>query len=380
MATIAVNTRLLLPGKLDGMGWYAYETLKRITQAHPEHNFMFVFDRKYSDEFIFSDNVKAILVPPQARHPLLWHIWFEYSLAYAISKSKADLFFSPEGLLCTRTNIPQVGVVHDLNFEHFPEYLPANVAAYYKKWFKRSVQKAARLATVSQFSKDDLIKTYKVPVAKVDVVYNGVSDHFKPLNADEIKKNREVFSQGKPYFLFVGSLHPRKNILNMLLAFDRFKKETESDFKFLIVGKKQWWNAEMEQTFNALKHQSDIVFTGRQPDESLARITASAFAKMYVSYFEGFGIPVIEAMKCNVPVITSNITSLPEVSGDAALLVTPTDVTQITNAMKQLASNDSMRNSLIEKGKIQQAKFSWDKTAELTWQTIQTVLSERKIK
>jgi glycosyltransferase involved in cell wall biosynthesis len=376
MATIAVNTRLLIPGKLDGMGWYAFETLTRMTVAHPEHNFVFVFDRKYSNEFIFSDNVKALTVPPQARHPLLWHIWFEYSLAYAIKTSKADMLFSPEGLLCTRTNVPQVGVVHDLNFEHFPEYLPGNVASYYKKWFKRAVEKSARLATVSQFSKDDLIKTYSVDPSKIDIVYNGVSEHFKPLNQHQIKATREEFSNGKPFFLFVGSLHPRKNILNMLLAFDEFKMQTGSDFNFLIVGKEQWWNHEMKVAFNNLKHQADIIFAGRQPDENLAKITASAFAMMYVSHFEGFGIPVIEAMKCHVPVITSNITSLPEVAGDAALLVNPKDVIEISRAMQQLVNNDQLRNSLIQKGEEQQQKFSWDKTAELTWHTIEKVLQD----
>ncbi len=374
MATIAVNTRLLLPDKLDGIGWYALETLKRITTAHPEHRFVFVFDRKYNKEFIFSDNVEAIVVAPPARHPLLWYIWFEYSLAYAVNKSKADVLFSPEGLLCTRTNVPQVGVVHDLNFEHFPQYLPSNVAAYYRKWFRLYVQKAERLATVSTYSKNDLIKTYGLNENKIDVVYNGVGDHFKPIGAEETVQVRKLFAQGKPYFLFVGSLHPRKNISNMLLAFDQFKTVDQNDFKFLIVGKQQWWNSEMEQVFNSLVYKSDVVFTGRLDNVALAKVNAAAFAMMYVSHFEGFGIPVIEAMKCRVPVITSNTTSLPEVAGDAALLVTPTDVQGINKAMQLLVNDNALRNALIQKGEFQQQKFSWEKTAELTWKAIEKVL------
>ena len=308
MSAIAVNTRLLLPNKLDGIGWFTCETLKRITQSHPEHDFVFLFDRKYSDEFIFSENVTPLVIPPQARHPLLWYLWFEYSVAYALRKCKADIFLSPEGLLCSRTTIPQIGVVHDLNFEHYPEYLPANVAAYYKKWFRKSVNIATRLGTVSQFSKNDLIETYKTNADKIDVVYNGSNQLYKPVSDSVKTEIKNKYTNGKPYFIFVGSLHPRKNVVNMLLAFDKFKTESNNELKFVIVGHKQWWNEEIKNTFENLKFKSEIIFTGRQPADELARLTASALASVYVSLFEGFGIPIIEAMNCDVPVITSNVT------------------------------------------------------------------------
>lgn len=380
MSVIAVNTRLLLPGKLDGMGWFAYETLRRITQAHPEHKFVFLFDRRHSREFIFSDNVKPSVIPPQARHPLLWYIWFEYSVAYALKKCKADIFLSPEGLLCSRTAIPQIGVVHDLNFEHYPQHLPENVAAYYKKWFRKSVQIAARLATVSFFSKSDLIETYKTDEKIIDVVCNGSHELYKPVNDAFKTEIKNKYTGGKPYFIFVGSLHPRKNVVNMLLAFDKFKKENKSDIQFLIVGNKQWWNNDIKQAFENLDCKDEIIFAGRQPADELAKLTASAHAMIYVSLFEGFGIPIIEAMNCDVPVLSSNVTSMPEVAGDAAVLVNPDDDDEIAWGMKRIAFDYALRSSLIDMGRIQKQKFTWDKSAQLLWQTIETVLNERKIK
>ncbi len=374
MSVIAVNTRLLLPGKLDGLGWFTNETIKRITKSHPEHQFVFFFDRKFSDEFIFSDNVIPYVIPPQARHPLLWYLWFEHSVSYALKKCKADVFVSPEGLLCTRTKIPQVSVIHDLNFEHYPQFLPANVAAYYKKWMRRSAQIAKHLGTVSEFSKHDLMKTYDLPDSKIDVVYNGANEMYKPVG-DKIKEEvKSEFTNACDYFLFVGSLHPRKNVINMLCAFDKFKAETGSTVKFLVVGKKQWWNNEIQSTFEKLQFKDEIIFTGRLDAPMLSKVTASALAMVYVSLFEGFGIPVIEAMSCNTPVITSNITSMPEVAGNAAMLVNPVDVNEITAAMKKIFSDTTFRNNLVEKGIAQHKNFSWDKTANCLWQIIEKAL------
>ena len=132
---IAVNTRLLLPNKLDGIGWFTYENLKIITQAHPEHEFIFLFDRKFSDELIFSDNITPEIIYPQSRHPLLWYWWFEHSVPNALRKHKADLFLSTDGYLSLNTDTPQVNVIHDINFKHHPKDLPFLVRHYYNFYF-----------------------------------------------------------------------------------------------------------------------------------------------------------------------------------------------------------------------------------------------------
>jgi len=226
---IAVNTRLLIKDKLEGIGWFTYETLKRITAQHQEHEFIFIFDRAFSDEFIFSDNIKPVVVGPQARHPLLYYTWFEYSIPKVLKKHKPDLFLSPDGYLSLSTDVKSLAVIHDLNFEHHPADLPFPDRKYYRHYFPRFADKAARIATVSEYSKNDIINTYKVDAGKIDVVYNGANESYQPIAADKQAQTRAKYSKGKPYFLFVGALHPRKNLVNLFKAFDEFKTSSSSE-------------------------------------------------------------------------------------------------------------------------------------------------------
>ena len=161
-----------------------------------------------------------------------------------------------------------------------------------------------------------------------------------------------------------------KNLTNLFKAFDDFKSQTESNFKLVIVGRKMWWTSEIEKTYQNLAYKSDVIFTGRLAEEELYKITAAAHALTYVPIFEGFGIPLVEAMSCGTPVITSNITSMPEVVEDAGLLVDPFAIEDITKAMITIYSDDKLRTSLIEKSLLQSKKFSWKRTGDLLWASI----------
>jgi glycosyltransferase involved in cell wall biosynthesis len=367
---IVVNTRLLLKNKLEGIGWFSYETLKRITATHPEHHFIFLFDREPDEEFIFSDNITPLIISPQARHPVLFYIWFEFSVAGILNKLKPDLFLSPDGYLSLNAKCKQLAVMHDLNFEHYPKDLSFLVRKYYKYFFPRFAKKATRIATVSEFSKSDLVKTYGIDPSAIDVVYNGCNTAYTPVPAEIQKATREKYSKGQEYFLFVGALHPRKNISRLFLAFEKFRSDSSSEIKLVIVGAKYYWTKEIEQTFEDMKFGDQVIFTGRLDSRELKNVLGSALALTYVPYFEGFGIPILEAFNCNTPVITSNITSMPEIAGDAALLVDPFSVDSITDAMHRVVSDPSLRSQLIEKGKIRSRDFSWDKTADALWCSI----------
>ena len=320
---IAVNTRLLLKDKLEGIGWYTYETLIRIVKAHPEHEFYFLFDRPYHQEFIFASNVHPVLVNPPTRHPILWYAWFELRLPKILRKLHIDLFLSPDGFLSLRSNIPSIAVIHDINFEHHPKDLKKSHRLFYRHFFKKYAHKAERIVTVSEYSKNDIANLYSVSKNKIDVSLNGVNPNFHPIGTSQQIEVKNQYSNGHDYFLFVGALHPRKNIKRMLQAFDVFKEETKSTNKLLMVGAKMWWNAELKSSFENLNHKADIIFTGRKSVAELQLLYASAQAFCFVPYFEGFGIPILEAMKCGCPVITSNCTAMPEVAGDSALLIDP---------------------------------------------------------
>lgn len=367
---IAVNTRLLIDNKLDGIGWFTFETLKRITRNHPEHDFYFLFDRNYSEKFIFSDNVTPVIINPPARHPVLWFLWFEFSVKRILKKIKADVFLSPDGYLCLSSNVKQIPVIHDINFVHRPKDLPFFTEKYYNFFFPKFAKKAEKIVTVSEYSKQDIVKQYDIEKGKIKVVYNGCNELYKPIDEGLKFQIKQKYTEGKSYFIFIGTLHPRKNITGLFKAFEKFKIESKSDFKLLIVGEKLFMTGDIEKIYFKSQYKNDIVFTGRLKPEDLHHVLASAFAMTFVPFFEGFGIPLIEAMNCDVPLISSDTTSLPEVAGNAALFVNPFDVNDIKNAMIKLTENKNLRHTLIEKGRIRKEQFSWDKTAMRLWDAL----------
>ena len=372
---IAVNTRLLLKNKLEGIGWFSYETLSRITKNHPNDEFIFIFDRPWHNDFIFSDNITPVQIGPPSRHPFLWYAWFQISIPKILNQHKPDVFLSPDGYLSTNTNVPSLPVIHDINFEHYPKDLPFWYSKYYRHYFPKFAEKSTRIATVSQFSKNDIAKKYKVDPNKIDVVYNGVSDRFKPLDKKEINETQKDLANGNPYFVFVGAIHPRKNIAKILEAFEDFKSTGNYNHKLLLVGKKKWWTSEMEETFQTMKYKGDVIFKDNMNAQQLAQAIGAADALLYVSTFEGFGIPILEAMKCGVPVITSDVSSMPEVAGNAALLCSPFKSDSISEQMKRLVHEPNLSNSLIEKGLLRAKGFSWDKTSELLWKSLEGCVS-----
>ena len=362
---IAVNTRLLLAGKLEGIGYFSYEILKRMTAAHPQHTFYFFFDRPYDASFIFSKNVIPVVLQPPARHPILWYLWFEISVYRALKKIKADVFFSPDGYLSLRSKVPTVLVLHDLVYLHQPENMQATHLNYFRKNVPRFLNHAEKIVTVSEFVKQDILYNFpNILSEKISVVYNAARDGFFPISEADKQTVREKFSNGSEYFIYVGAIHPRKNVHRLIQAFDDFKKKSGTEHKLIIVGRMAWKTDEVTAAYHNAQFKQDIIFTGYVSENDLRLLTAAAFCMVYVSLFEGFGMPIIEAMSCDVPVITSNITAMPEVAGDAAICINPNSVEEITEAMLSVEKNNELRLQFIKRGRERAKYFSWDKTAE----------------
>lgn len=367
---IGVNTRLLLAGKMDGIGWFTAETLKRIVLAHPEHEFYFFFDRKPDPRFIFSTNVHPVVLCPQARHPILWYIFFQWSIPKALKRYKIDLFLSPDGYMTLDTKVPTLTVIHDLNFEHSPDNLKPSHQRYMTYFSPQFARYSTRIATVSEYSKQDIVDTYHIEPKKIDVVYDGAHEGYRPLSQSEQQQTREQYAGGHPYFIFISTIIKRKNLATLLTAFDQFRQNDHKGTKLLVVGHRVWWKDELAKAYEQMHYKEDVVFIGRAEPDTLARLLGSATALVYPSLYEGFGIPILEAFEAEVPVITSNCTSMPEVAGDAALLIEPTDTGSLADALSQIAGNPALCEQLVTKGRLQRTHYSWDITAEKLWQSM----------
>lgn len=371
---IVVNTRLLRDNQMDGIGWFAYNTLKYITQTNPQVEFHFLFDSGIDPKFLFTENIVAHNLFPPAKHAILNIAWFEWSVRGYLKKTNPDLFFSPDGILCLGWNGKQHGVIHDINFAHIPDDLKWANRKFYNHFFPKYAEKASGLATVSEFSKNDIVKTFGTSPSKIDVVYCGINEFFKPVDEETKLHVRKKYSRGADYFIFVGTLHPRKNIIRLLQAFEEFKRLIVSDIKLLLIGREMYRTQEIHEFKDTMQYSRDVIFTGPLPPEELQVVLGSALCLTFVPYFEGFGIPPIEAMQCDVPVIASNATSIPEVVGDAALLVNPFNVHEIASAMKKIWSEPEFRQDLINRGRIRKKAFPWERTGKLLWDSISKLL------
>ncbi len=369
---IAVNARMLTQRKPGGIKTYALEVLKRITSAHLEHEFIFIVDRPFSAKNIFSSNVNIVTCFPSV-HPLLWFVWFEFAVPRILKKYHADIFLSLDGYASLSCSNPTVIAIHDLNFLHKPEELPRLVSAYYNYFFPKYARKATSILTVSQYSCQDIIDSYKIDKAKITVTGAAASREFFSFPPTERKKAQKTWAEEMPYFLTVGTIHPRKNPVRLIYAFEQFKKKTNSPAKLIFAGPKLFRKSGLLRLKKTIAYWNDIIFLGTVSQEQLIQLYNGAIALLFVSKFEGFGIPALEAMHCDIPVVASNCTSLPEVCGDAALLVDPFSVDSICDAMESIYNDEPMRKRLIRAGKHRREMFSWDKTAEIVWKTVESV-------
>ncbi len=367
---IAVNTRFLLPDYLEGYGYFLQEILQRITKNHPEHQFIFIFDRPYADRYVFGSNVTPVVAGPPARHPLLWKWWYDVKVPAILRRYKADVFVSTDGFCSLTTRRPQLLVVHDLSFLRFPDLIHKSHLFFYKRFTPRFLDRAKRVVTVSEFSRRDLLANYAIDADKITVIPNAAREGFRVLSDEEKEQTREAFTAGKNYFLYAGSIHPRKNLHQLLKAFSIFKKRQRSEWKLVLAGRLAWKNEAFLASLKSYKYRSDVVLTGYVSDRDLQQLMGAAYALVYPSRWEGFGVPVLEAMASGVPVITSEQSAMQEIAGKSAYYVDPTKPAEIAEGMMELYRNESLAGRMIEEGKLVAGKYSWDKTAEAFFKEI----------
>ena len=368
---IAINCWILRNKNVDGIGNFCIETVQHLAKSHPDDVFLLLCDKNFTEDYFNFPNVSIHKVLPPYRHPVLYVYYMQTVVRKFLNKHRPDIFIGIEGFLSLGAKVKQLPVIHDLNFEHYPEDLPFRNRFYYRNFMPEFARKADRIATVSNFTKNDIIDKYGVSEDKIDVVYCGIKEKFQPLSQQEIEYTRQKYTSNNPYFFFVGSMHPRKNLIKLIKAYDIFRKNnSDQNHKLVLTGNILWDDKMFDNVLKNISYKNDIVFTGRVTDEALKHLLGAATALAFVPTFEGFGLPIVEAFQAGVPVICSNVTSMPEVAGDAALLVNPFDEQDIAEGLQDIAASQQLREDLIIKGAKRKEFFSWQKTADLLYQSI----------
>lgn len=366
--------------KRVGISEYAFELLKQFSCskliAHSSKFIIYLKDKPKSDMPLESENWKYRVVGPR-------RLWTQLSLPLALLKDcrlkgcRMDVFFSPTHYAPRLCPVPTVISVMDLSYIHYPELFKKLDLYQLKNWTSYSVRNAKRVLTISNASKNDIIKQYNTPSEKVEVAYPGIkvkSQMSKVKNSGQKSKVLEKYSLKGDYILFVGTLQPRKNIVRLIEAYAKLK---DSVIELVIVGKKGWLYEEILAAPRKYGVEEQVKFLEFVTDEDLSTLYQNAICFVLPSLYEGFGLPVLEAMQEGCPVITSNVSSLPEAGGDAAIYVDPKDTDDIAKKMQTLIKSKELQAELREKGYKQVKKFSWEKTAKETLAVLKDVASNK---
>ena len=371
---IAVNTRFLLKDKLEGIGRFTYEVLKRMVEQHPEDEFIFFFDRSYDKQFVFSNNVISVVLSPPARHPFLWYFWFENAIPKALKKYQPDVFFSPDGFNSLGAKVKTVMVTHDIGHYHYPKDTPYLVRKFYNSMVPKYLRKADGMITVSTFVKRDIVNTYYIEEKKIAVACNACNSAFTVFSESEKKNVRNHHAEGQDYFLYTGAIHPRKNVDQLIKSFDLFKRNTNEATKLLLAGRMAWKIKAVQKAFQNSPFQKDIIFLGYVPEQELVSLMAAAKCFILISKHEGFGIPLLEAMQSGVPIICSNTSALAEVAGNAALQVSPDDTKAIADAMQKIWYDEALRKTLIHKGHEKNKQYTWERAVAVVYDKLKEMV------
>ncbi|MCG2768156.1 MAG: glycosyltransferase family 4 protein [Anaerolineae bacterium] len=326
------------------------------------------------DEFVVLQNYRV-------REPYVEHKRFLRSPCYTPSHHRLescllalellplglDVFHSPDFIPPRKFRYKSVITVHDLNFLVYPHFLTSEAARYYGQ-IDQAVRRADRIIAVSESTRRDIVRLMGTPESKISVIYEGANPIFRCLeNKEELRESlRRKYGIQEDFILFVSTIEPRKNIPTLVRAFRQLLDDYHLDVSLVLAGREGWRFDEVFNTIEELKLEDRVFCLGRVPTADLVWLYNTAKVFAFPSFYEGFGLPPLEAMACGTPVVASNVSSLPEVVGDAGLLVDPQEVDELTVALWRLMSDEELREDLIEKGLRRASTFSYEKMARET--------------
>lgn len=357
---IGIDTSRVTKEYLTGTEYYSIELIKSFARLNETDQFLLYAPKDPRPKLgPMPENFQTKIMP----FPKLWS---QLRLSFEMLAKKPDVLFVPAHLVPIIHPKNTVVTIHDLGFKHFPELYPAKELIYHNWGMNFSVKHAKKIIAVSEYTKKDLLRTYNLDPTKIEVVWSGVDlEKFKP--DEKVKK--------KPYILYIGRLEEKKNIINMIRAYAFLRKEAQTTHQLVLAGSPGFGYENIQREIESLPKniQKDIIRPGYISETDYIKKLREADIFLFCTNFEGFGFPVIEAMAVGTPVIASNITSIPEIAGNAALLVNPKNSMQIGAALSKLIHSDGLKKSLILKGRVRSKIFSWDKAGQKTLEIIKSI-------
>ena len=358
---VGIDARLVYY-RQAGISQYTLRLLEELAVIDKDDEFIIFQSRKDHSTLVDQPNFhkRSLWTPPH-------HRFEQLLLPFEIATADLDVLHSPDFIPPRKLRYKCVITVHDLNFLVYPHFLTSDSARYYGQ-IDQAIRRADRIIAVSESTRRDIVRLVGVPEGKISVIYEGANPIFQPLdNKDELRESlRRKYGFSGEFILFVSTIEPRKNIQTLLRAYRQLLDDYHLDVNLILAGKKGWKFEEVFDTIEELKLADRVFCLGRVPTADLVWLYNTARVFAFPSFYEGFGLPPLEAMACGTPVVVSSVSSLPEVVGDAGLMVDPLETDELTVALWRLISDDALRQELITKGLQRAAAFSYEKMARET--------------
>ena len=373
---LAINT-LPLTGNQAGAERYAKNIIQYLAQRNGDQTYVLILSQRNRAYYHFPQkNIRPLILPLDTRLKPLRIFAEQFLLPFFLRSLKVDLFFSPCNIAPWRMPVPLVLTLFDLHWFIYPELFNPLHRTYVQRAITWSVRRAKRIITISENSKKDILNIFNLPEQKVRVIYPGLDPVFlKEASPEEVHGVKGRYRIQGPYLLFVGKQHKRKNILTLLKVFRQLKEGERLPHQLVLAGTPGDGSPEIEAWLASGNHP-EVIRTGFIPDQEMRPLYAGADALVYPSLYEGFGLPVLEAMACGCPVITSTVSSIPEVAGTAALLIDPDREDEMAEAILRLIRKPALAQRLREEGRVQARKFTWDRAAEETLEVFHQALPD----
>ncbi len=372
---VAIDVRTVLPNR-SGVGNYVLHLIQNLRKVDPDSIYFFLSLKKNLSFLgpLAPEQNPLQTVFSHENHPL-GDFWEHFILPIRLMKKGIDVFHGPASLIPFRRDHYQVVVtIHDLVAFLFPETIPLKYGAYMRYLLRQAVKRANKIISVSHHTRQDLIEILKVPSEKIVVIHEAPSPIFRPYDRNKVRTLlKERYGIQKKYIYHLGNIEPRKNLIVLLQAFTRVCQELGTEYQLVVSGQKGWLIRSLSHFLKNYPMRDQVLFTGYVPMEDLPLLMNGAEIFVFPSLYEGFGLPVLEAMSCGTPVISSNRSSIPEIVGSAGVLIDPTDVRELAHRIVYLLRNGEERRRLSLLGKDQAARFSWEEVARKTLDVYRSV-------